>query len=96
MALQWTTLGKIDTPTHPTQSVMTPGSPERIKQDTAGVIKALLGIRQAGQEPHWEAGPAHQTKSSLQTCSARSSEQSPVGQGSSWTPHSRSNHGREG
>lgn len=44
--LQWTTKGKMNTPTHPTQLVVTLGSWEVIKQDTAGVIKMLLGTRQ--------------------------------------------------
>ena len=85
----------MDTPIHPTQSFMSPGSQEGIRQDTADVNKAFLGIRQAGWEPHWEARSAHQARSGLQG-SAGSSEQSAMGQGSGWAAHSRSNHGREG
>ena len=85
----------MDTPIHPTQSFMTPESQEGIRQDTAGVNKASLGIKQAGREPHWEAWSAHQARSGLQG-SAGSSEHSAMGQASGWAPHSRSNHGREG
>ena len=39
----------MDTTTHPTQLVMTPGSQEGIRQDTAGVNKALLGSDRLGR-----------------------------------------------
>lgn len=85
VALQWTAEEKMDTPVHPTQSFVTPGSQEGIRQDTTAVNKAFLGIRQAGREPHWEAWSAHQARSGVQG-SAGSSEQSAMGQGSGWVP----------
>ena len=85
VALQWTAEEKMDTPVHPTQSFVTPGSQEGIRPDTAAVNKAFLGIRQAGRDPHWEAWSAHQARSGVQG-SAGSSEQSAMGQGSGWVP----------
>lgn len=79
-ALQWATLGKTDTHTHPTDSVMTPGSPERIRQDTAGVIKLYWASDRLGRNHTGKQGPLHagQVWSSGQLAAQG---QSPVGQG---------------